>query len=86
MYGGGRGAVIGKNPSRLLVIRKLDCGGTLAIKVDLNRALTDSSQRILVKPEDTLILQYTVSEELYNAALNLIQFQFLFNGFRGGGF
>jgi hypothetical protein len=84
--GGGRGPVIGKNPSRLLVIRKLECGGNLAIKVDTNRAMTDDSQRILVQPEDTLILQYTIGEELYNAALNMIQFQFLFNGLRGGGF
>ncbi|MBL8849782.1 MAG: polysaccharide biosynthesis/export family protein [Planctomycetaceae bacterium] len=83
--GGGRGSAIGKNPSRLLVIRKLECGGTLAIRVDTNRALTDSSQRILVQPEDTLILQYTITEELYNAALNLIQFQFLFNGLTGKG-
>jgi len=84
--GGGRGAIIGKNPSRLLVIRKLECGGNLAIKVDTNRAMTDDSQRILVQPEDTLILQYTIGEELYNAALNLIQFQFLFNGLSGNGF
>jgi protein involved in polysaccharide export with SLBB domain len=84
--GGGGGSVIGKNPSRLLVIRKLECGGNLAIKVDTNRAMTDDSQRILVQPEDTLILQYTISEELYNAALNLIQFQFLFNGLSGKGF
>jgi hypothetical protein len=82
---GGRGSVIGKNPSRLLVIRKLECGGNLAIKVDTNRALTDESQRILVQPEDTLILQYTVMEELYNGALNLIQFQFLFSGLSGKG-
>ena len=84
--GSGRGPVIGKNPSRLLVVRKLECGGTLVMKVDVNRALTDSSQRILVQPEDTLILQYTITEELYNAALNLIQFQFLFNGLSGNGF
>jgi len=83
--GGTRGSVIGKNPSRLLVIRKLECGGTLAIKVDTNRALTDSSQRILVQPEDTLILQYTLAEELYNGVLNLIQFQFLFSGLSGRG-
>lgn len=83
--GTGNGPVIGKNPSKLLVIRKLKCGGTLAIKVDTNRALTDSSQRILVQPEDTLILQYTITEELYNASLNLIQFQFLFSGLSGQG-
>lgn len=82
----GRGPILGKNPSKLLVIRKLECGGTVVIKVNINKALTDSSQRILVQPEDTLILQYTIPEELYNAALNLIQFQFLMNGLTGRGF
>jgi protein involved in polysaccharide export with SLBB domain len=79
------GPILGKNPSKLLVVRKLECGGTLVIRVNVNRALTDGSQRILVQPEDTLILQYTVAEELYNAALNLIQFQFLFSGLSGRG-
>ncbi len=85
--GGGNGAGnVGRNASRLIVLRKLPCGGHIPIKVDLNRALVDDRERILVQPEDTLILQYTLCEEAYNAALNLIQFNFLFSGFSGNGF
>lgn len=81
----GRGPILGKNPSKLLVVRKLECGGTVVIKVNINKALTDASQRILVQPEDTLILQYTIPEELYNAMLNLIQFQYILGGLSGRG-
>lgn len=86
--GGGRGgAGAGGAPaSNLIVLRKLECGGQIPIRVNLNRALVDPSERILVQPEDTLILRYTLLEEVYNAALSLIQFNFLFNGLQGGGF
>jgi hypothetical protein len=84
--GGGPRAAAGKSPSRAIVLRRLCDGGQVAIRIDLNRALTDPRQRILIQPEDTIIVQYTLGEEIYNAALNLLQFNFLFNGFRGGGF
>ncbi len=76
----------GKPPSQAIILRKLCNGGQIAIRVDLNKALIDPSQRIMIQPEDTIIVQYTIVEELYNAALNLLQFDFLFNGFAGGGF
>jgi protein involved in polysaccharide export with SLBB domain len=87
--GGGAGSLggqsAGKNPSRLIIVRKLPCGGQIPIKVNMNKALVDSSERILVQPEDTLILRYTLCEEFYNAALNLVQLNFLFDGFTGNG-
>lgn len=84
--GGGGGRSVGAPPSNLIVLRNLDCGGQIPIRVDLNRALVDPSARILVKPGDTLILKYTFTEELYNALINTVQFNFLFNGLQGGGF
>lgn len=84
--GGGRGQGGSIPASNLIVLRKLECGGQIPIRVNLNRALTNPGERILVQPEDTLILRYTVAEEIYNAALSLVQFNFLFNGLRGGGF
>ena len=86
--GGGRGGGAGGSipASNLIVLRKLECGGQIPIRVNLNRALVNPSERILVQPEDTLILRYTLTEEIYNAALSLVQFNFLFNGLRGGGF
>jgi protein involved in polysaccharide export with SLBB domain len=52
------------NPSStlLVVIRRLPCGGQVAIRVDLARAMRDPRERILVQAGDVLILQETPSE------------------------
>ncbi|MFG0335805.1 MAG: polysaccharide biosynthesis/export family protein [Maioricimonas sp. JB049] len=82
---GNRGASgAGANPSDLIVVRELPCGGQLPIRVDLNKAIVDESERILVQPGDMLILRYTLSEELYNALLGMLQFNFLY-GLGGSG-
>ncbi len=44
------------NPSSLTVIRQTPNGGQIPISVDLNRALVDPRERILVQPGDVLIL------------------------------
>lgn len=72
-------------PSQAIVIRELPCGSQIAIKVDLNKALADRSERILIQPNDVIVVKYTLGEEVGNALLNLIQFNFLFNGFSGNG-
>lgn len=64
-------------PSRAIVVRKLCDGSQIPIKVDLNRALTDSSQRILIQPDDMIIVRYTCAEEVINTALSLLQFNYL---------
>ncbi len=82
-FGGGGGQGGYCQPSKLIVLRELPCGQQLAIKVDLNEAIRDPSQRILVQPNDVLLLQYTLGEEVGNVALSLIQFNyFLGNGLR----
>jgi len=50
------------SPSLLSVVRRTPNGGQLTIRVDLNRALTDPRERILVQPGDVLILQETPGE------------------------
>lgn len=77
------GGFAGKSASDLIVVRKLPCGNQLAIKVDLNRALTDPSHRILVQPGDTLILRYKIYEEAINAALSIFQVNFFLNSIGG---
>ena len=79
--GGGRGGGA-LPPSRAIVIRQLpnDCG-EIAIRVDLTRALTDSSERILIQPEDVIIVQYTICEEIANLALRLVPFAILRGAF-----
>lgn len=56
-------------PSDLIVLRRLPAGRQLAIRVDLNGALNDPKQRLLVKAGDTLILRYKPQEELVNFSL-----------------
>ena len=91
--GGSRGAVGGSGggsgplpPTDAIIIRELCDGSQVPIRVDLKKAYTDSSQRILIQPEDVLILRYKCSEETFNTLISLIQFNFLFNGFNGNGF
>ena len=64
-------------PSQAIIVRKLADGGQIPIRVDLNRALSDSSERILIQPEDIVIVRYTIAEEILNTAFSLIQFNFL---------
>ncbi len=71
--GGGRGGLIsgmgGVSPTQLYVIRKLPCGRTFNISVDLQEAMNDSTQNILVQPGDTLVLRFKPHEEIANFAL-----------------
>jgi hypothetical protein len=84
--GAGNGSGYGIPPSRALILRKLPGKRQITIRVDLCKALQEPRERILIQPGDTIIVQYTIFEELGNAALSLIRFNFLFNGFQGGGF
>ena len=52
------------NPSLLTVLRKTPGGGEVPIRVDLNRALCDARERILIQPGDVLILQETPGEAI----------------------
>lgn len=62
------------NPSMLTVIRRTPGCGQIAINVNLNRALRDPRERILVQAGDVLILQSTMCEALtqyFNNQFNL---------------
>ena len=50
------------NPSLLTVIRRVPGDGQVNIRVDLNRALTDPRENILIREGDVLLLQETPSE------------------------
>ncbi|NNJ24109.1 polysaccharide biosynthesis/export family protein [Alienimonas chondri] len=71
VFGGNRGAAF--PPSKAIVIRQLpnDCG-EVVIRVDLARALTDPRERILIQPEDVIIVQYTTCEEVANTAISVL--------------
>jgi hypothetical protein len=72
--GGGGGGGIGGGmmggltapPSQLFIIRKLACGRTFNIAVDLQLATNEFTENILVQPGDTLILRHKPHEEILN--------------------
>jgi protein involved in polysaccharide export with SLBB domain len=87
--GGGQGGGLGRSgipPTRALILRKIPGNRQITIHVDLCKAISDPRERILIQPGDVVIVQYTFLEDLGNYALNLIRFNFLFNGFSGNGF
>ncbi|TWU44358.1 Polysaccharide biosynthesis/export protein [Novipirellula aureliae] len=68
--GGAGGGIIGglggAKPTQLFIVRKLPSGRTYNIAVDLQLAVNNSSENILVQPGDTLILRNKPHEELLN--------------------
>jgi hypothetical protein len=52
------------SPSLLVVLRTTASGGQIPIRVDLNRALRDPRERILIQPGDFLVLQETLDESI----------------------
>ena len=52
------------SPSTVIVLRRLPDGGEVPIKVDLYRARTDLSERIVIQPGDYILLQYTPLEAI----------------------
>lgn len=63
------GGFSGASPTQLYVFRTLDDGRSITISIDLVDAMNNPSQRLLVKPGDTLVLRYKPSEELVNFTL-----------------
>lgn len=58
------GELGGPSPSLAMVLRRTADGGQIPIRVDLNLAMTDASERILIHPGDVVLLQQT-SEEAF---------------------
>ena len=83
--GAGNGAAGAVPASKAIILRKLPDGtGQIPIRVDLNRALSDPGHRILIQPEDTIVVRYTIDEAFANLAFNLLQFNYFLGS--GGGF
>jgi hypothetical protein len=54
-------------PGVLYILRPTQCNkGQIAIEVDLAKAINDPRQRPIIRPGDTLILQYKACEEGIN--------------------
>jgi protein involved in polysaccharide export with SLBB domain len=62
------------SPSRLSVVRRLNDNRQITILVDLNRALNDPDENIIVRAGDILILQETPGEAVSRYLSGIIQF------------
>ncbi|APZ91177.1 polysaccharide biosynthesis/export family protein [Fuerstiella marisgermanici] len=81
-FGGGTASGSNCQPSQVIVIRELPCGNQISIKIDLNRALQNPSERILIQPNDVVMLRYKLSEEVANVFLQLLPSYLIGNGLR----
>jgi hypothetical protein len=67
--GGLIGGLGGACPSHLYIIRRTPGGQQVTVGVDLNRAITNPRERLLVQSGDTLILRHSPLEESANFGL-----------------
>ena len=58
-------------PTELVVVRNNGRNGQVNIRVDLDRALSDPTQRIAVAPGDYLILRYKPAEQIGNLGVGV---------------
>jgi protein involved in polysaccharide export with SLBB domain len=65
------GAAQNVPPTELVVLRRIPGDRQLAIKIDLNDAINDPKQRLLVKQGDTLVLRFKPQEEVLNLISNV---------------
>jgi protein involved in polysaccharide export with SLBB domain len=66
------------SPSLVTVIRKTPGYGQVAIRVDLNRALRDRRERILIQPKDLIILQERPEEAFARYMAQTFRFNFAY--------
>ena len=65
------------SPSLCSILRRLPNGEQIIIKVDLNKALRDPRERVLIQPKDFIFLQETVDEAVARYWTNIFQINFL---------
>jgi protein involved in polysaccharide export with SLBB domain len=65
------------NPSLVTVLRRIPGKGQIKIRIDLNRALNDPNERILIQPMDMVILQSTPAEAIAQYVNSVFQYDVL---------
>ncbi len=73
--GAGPGNVI--PPSRAVIVRKVAGREQVAIRVDLNQAVRNSKQRVIIQPGDLIMLNYKPNEAFGNILLNFVSFSWI---------
>ena len=62
-----------QTPTELLVIRRRPDRSQFTIRVDLNRAIANPSERIQVRPGDVLMLRFSRSEQIRNIGFQTLR-------------
>ncbi len=73
----GSGATGPPVPSLLTILRRTADGGQVNIRVNLNQALADPAERVLIQPGDKLILQETPGEAFTRYVNTVLRFNFI---------
>jgi len=73
---GGVGSIF--PPTRVTVLRTVN-GQQTAIRVNVKRAVLDPRERILIEPNDFILLEYKPHELVLNILLNNLQFNYFLN-------
>ncbi len=60
------------DPTQILVVRKLPNGEQVKIAVDLSLAAHDSRERLVIQPDDLVMLEYKPLEYMANAAMSFV--------------
>lgn len=74
----GTSSLGGPSPSLVTVLRRTPNGGQVTIRVDLNRALRDPRERILVQPKDVVMLQQTPLEAASRYASTVFRLNYVY--------
>jgi protein involved in polysaccharide export with SLBB domain len=69
------------SPSLVSIIRKTPNGEQVVIRVDLNKALRDRAERILIQPRDVLILQESPDQAFARYLSQTFNFNFVYTLF-----
>ncbi|HQZ68805.1 MAG TPA: hypothetical protein PLY87_27145, partial [Planctomycetaceae bacterium] len=64
-------------PTRVIILREMPDGRQLPIRVDLARAMTDQKERILIQPNDVVMLQFKPGQLILNGIINTFTWNFL---------
>ncbi|MEW4529528.1 polysaccharide biosynthesis/export family protein [Maioricimonas sp. JC845] len=69
------GDIGGPSPTHIIVLRKTQDGRQFPIRVDLNKAIKDPRERIVIQPNDVVLMQQTPEEAIARYATNIFNFQ-----------
>jgi protein involved in polysaccharide export with SLBB domain len=73
--GAGPGNII--PPTRAMIVRKLPGKQQVAIRVDLNQAVRNSKERVIIQPGDLVMLNYKPSEIFSNVGMNILNLSYI---------